>query len=211
MNSAWTIYHHDSPKQFQDIPPRPSRSMRNPDIPSSEFLLRMKESLAVLGAILAVIQPALFLSGIEVLGYLADGGIETLPTDREVLKVVANHWASPFSALSVINNRQTDIHRDLHSPKSCYDLLYTGGAYSNGRFDVPALGLRARYEPGTVVGLLARIFPHGAASVKGTRFCLVQYFKQDMLRKHPFFRWPFVPSIRELERLYCVPPTDDSD
>jgi hypothetical protein len=194
-------------EQMQDLSPRPSASLRDEKNGALDFLSRIRESLSVLGSVLAVIHPTLFVTGVEILGQLSDGIIPTSPTDVNILRKVLDLWATPFTALSIINNRQTDLHRDLASPLSCYDLLYTGGGYSNGRFEVPALGFRGRYDPGTMVALLASTFPHGVGRVEGSRVCLAHFFREDMLTRHPYYRTPKIPTLTSLMDLYCPPHT----
>ncbi|EAU89813.2 hypothetical protein CC1G_09395 [Coprinopsis cinerea okayama7 len=151
--STWPMAGHP------DGPWAPSANFKNPKGGGLSFLEMISESLAVLGAILAVIHPALFEAGVEVLSRLNSGYIEV--RDYDLLKQVLNHWSSPFTAFSVITNRQTDLHRDSLSPTDAFDMLYTSGDYDDGRFEVPGLGIRCRYDPGTVIALLTAVFEHG--------------------------------------------------
>jgi Oxygenase domain of the 2OGFeDO superfamily len=156
--------------------------------------------MAVIGSILALIHPALFESGLDVLSNLHSGNIHCPRQDllREVLTV----WASPFTAFSVINNRETPVHRDFCSPQFGYDLLYTGGFYEGGRLEIRGLGVRCRYEPGTIVALPSAVFPHGVAPVRGPRVCITQYMRSDILSRNPFYRAPNLPTSDLLHNLY---------
>jgi hypothetical protein len=90
-------------------------------------------------------------------------------------------WTSPFTAFSVIFNRETEVHRDGKGFAPFYDLIATVGRYTGGRFEVPGIGLRFRYDPGTLVGLCGKALEHGAAEVDGDRFCVVQFFHRKVL------------------------------
>ncbi|KAH6885995.1 hypothetical protein BKA70DRAFT_1444654 [Coprinopsis sp. MPI-PUGE-AT-0042] len=95
-----------------------------------QFLEHLSESLAVLGSILALVHPAMFESGLDVLAYLESKAI--VANHQPVLKKVLSAWTSPFTAFSVISNRETDMHCDPCSPQFGFDMLYTGGYNTNG-------------------------------------------------------------------------------
>jgi hypothetical protein len=97
-------------------------------------------------------------------------------------------WSSPFTAFSVISNRETEVHRDGKGFAPFYDLLATVGNYTGGRFEVPGIGLRFRYDPGTMMGLCGKALEHGVAEVDGDRFCVVQFFHRKVLE---FFQSDF--------------------
>ncbi|EAU83282.2 hypothetical protein CC1G_13154 [Coprinopsis cinerea okayama7 len=166
----------------------PSSTFLDPNQGGLDFLERISESLAVLGAILAAINPAQFEAGLDVLASLDAGIIKS--GNRELLQRVLKDWSTPFTAFSVVNNRDTEPHRDLKSPSWAYDLLYTDGFYIDGRLEVTSLGVRCRYNPGTVVALIASVFVHGIAPVQGSRVGISQFFRQVMVEQTPFSRLP---------------------
>ena len=61
---------------------------------------------SIVAAIYAVIQPDLFESGLTVFEKLADDARELDKTITDALRV----WATPFTGLSVILNRETISH-----------------------------------------------------------------------------------------------------
>jgi hypothetical protein len=178
----------------------PSANFRNTKELPFAFLQRISESLAVLGSVVALLHPALFESGLDALAQLH---AHSIPTDHSnILDEVLQSWTSPFTAFSVITNRQTDVHRDFCSPKYSYDLLYTGGFYDEGRLEIRGLGLRCRYEPGTIVALPSGIFPHGASSVSAPRVCIAQYMRSEVLERNPWYRPPVLPTDTTLHDVY---------
>ena len=73
------------------------------------------------------------------------------------------------------------MHRDGKGFAPFYDLIATVGNYTGGRFEVPGIGLRFRYDPGMMVGLCEKALEHGVAEVRGDWFCVVQFFHQKVL------------------------------
>src|SRR5271168_2301585 len=82
-------------------------------------------------------------------------------------------WSSPFTAFSIIYNRESEFHRDGKGFAPFYDLITTVGYYTGGRFEVPGIGLRFKYDPGTIMGLCGKVLGHSVAEVDGDRFCVV--------------------------------------
>src|SRR5271168_1211514 len=90
-------------------------------------------------------------------------------------------WSSPFTALSIISNWESKFHREGKGFAPFYDVVTTVGYYRGGRFEVPGIVLRFRYNPGTMMGLCGKALEHGAAAVDGDRFCVVQYCHRKVL------------------------------
>jgi len=63
-----------------------------------------------------------------------------------------------------------------------FDVLATFGEYTDGRMELPSLGVRLEYNPGTMVALAGRVVPHGVAESKGKRVCLA-YFMRDRVQE----------------------------
>jgi hypothetical protein len=141
----------------------------------------MAESFALMGATLALIHPSLFATGMDAMAKMAAGLVKCKEPDlvKEVMKV----WPLPFNAFSVISNRQTVPHRDVQGMLSNYDILTTFGSYNDGRFEVPALGMRFIYNPGTLVGISGKVLVHGVASVSGDRVCIASYFREKVMER----------------------------
>ena len=157
-----------------------SRSLRGwPHGPTVQYLREAQESLALIGAVLGVIHPRLAMQGLSILRGIQSGAIRNVATDS--LGPVRRLWPCPFTAFSIISNRETDLHRDGKGFTPYYDIITTLGHYSDGRFEVPGIGLRFQYNPGTIVGICGKALAHGVAEVDGIRYCLVQYFHRSVL------------------------------
>ncbi|KAF8835731.1 hypothetical protein BDN67DRAFT_912481, partial [Paxillus ammoniavirescens] len=68
-------------------------------------------------------------------------------------------WLTVFTAISVMHNRETPFHCDSKSAPQWYDLFLSVGSYTDVILELPALGIRAHYMPGTATlfsGLLLR-------------------------------------------------------
>ena len=157
-----------------------SQSLRGwPDAPTVQYLRNDHESLSLLGAVLALIHPQLAAIGLSVLRGFQKDLIRTSTTKH--LGPVKLLYPSPSTAFSIISNRETHLHRDGRGYSPYYDVVTTLGDYTNGRFEVPGIGLRFKYNPGTIVGICGKVLAHGVGEVDGDRFCLVQYFHRRVL------------------------------
>jgi hypothetical protein len=81
-------------------------------------------------------------------------------------------WASPFTAMSLVMNCQTPVHRDVHGCHPWMDLLLTHGPYQGCGMELPSLGIRLLYESGMAVGICGKVVPHAVSDCKGERACL---------------------------------------
>ena len=128
-----------------------------------QFLLNMSESFALMGATLALIHPSLFAAGMNAMAKTAAGLVTC--KEPELVKEVMKLWPLPFNTFSVISNRQTVSHCDVQGILSNYNLLATFGSYNDGCFEVPAVGLRFVYNPGTLIGISGKILLHRVGAV----------------------------------------------
>lgn len=143
-----------------------------------EWLGKSKEAFLLVGGILSIIQPELYKLGIQALERLHDN--PTLCKQPAELARILQHWYSPFSAISVISNRSTPLHRDTGGRPQWLDLLIAVGEYEHGRFELPGIGLNLKYDPGTAVAFSGKIFRHGARC-EGDRACIAFYMRDNVL------------------------------
>jgi hypothetical protein len=148
-------------------------------VPNIQLLRDTQEVMALMGGILSIIHPYLFKRGMDVWKAAHDYPWNFRNGERveQILKI----WATPFTAMSLISNRETPLHRDLKGGRNFFDAILTFGNYEEGRFQIPEAGLRFRYESGTVVFLESRSLEHGASPVLGERCCMVLFFRPLML------------------------------
>lgn len=143
-----------------------------------QWMTVMGDTFSLLGALTSILNPYVFNAGVEIIRT-----IHTTPEiiqKREMLPRILGAWSTPFTALSIMTNRQTPVHRDNGSGFTVNDLLTTIGPYSNGHLDMPSLGCRFRYNSGTIASFCGRLLTH-AASADGERLCIAQYLRESVL------------------------------
>jgi hypothetical protein len=138
----------------------------------------MENSNLLLGGVIGVMHPSTFSAGVKCIKAI-QSNIECI-AKSENLEEVLDVWTSPLIAASVINNRNTPVHRDNGATYCSMDFLTSTGSFTQGVFMVPGLGFRFLFKSGTLIGLLGRIVPHGA-DVSGERLCYAQYLREDVL------------------------------
>lgn len=143
---------------------------------ASAWVSAMEETNTLLGAVLGVIHPPTFNAGVNCIR-----NIEQSPeiAKRENLDDLLQVWTSPCVGVSVINNRNTPLHRDNGASYGSMDILSSVGHFYDARFMVPSLGYEFLFSSGTVFGLLGRIVPH-AAEATGERLCVAQYLRENI-------------------------------
>jgi hypothetical protein len=122
--------------------------------------------------LLGLVAPELFSAGMR-----AIETIKELHSDRPNIDL----WTSAFSAIGIIVNRETLTHRDAGGWRTCYDLLVAAGTYESAYLDVPDLGARIEYNPGTAVFITGKILRHAVTSWKGgERICYAHYMRNNV-------------------------------
>jgi hypothetical protein len=145
--------------------------------PAQEWLAAMRDTNSLIGAVAGLIHPATVYTGMRSIEAIAKNG---RIAKRENLEDLLAIWTSPFVAASLINNRDTPLHRDNGATYASMDILTSVGPFEYGRFMVPSLGLKFLFRSGTVIGLLGRVVPH-KAEVAGERLCYAQYLRENIL------------------------------
>src|SRR3977135_2024079 len=150
--------------------------LRNPL--AREWVQQTEETCSFLGGILSIINPAQYNAGIAYIE--AIGRTPERVAKRDHLEHLLNGWTSPYAACSLMNNRDSPLHRDNGGGYSSMDLLTSVGEYTDGRFFLPGLGVELWYASGSVVGIAGRVLRHGAKS-NGERLCIAQYLRENVL------------------------------
>ena len=138
----------------------------------------MEKSNLLLGGVIGAMNPSTFTAGVNCIKAIRSN-IECIAKSENLEDLLAV-WTSPLVAASVINNRNTPVHRDNGATYCSMDFLTSTGSFTKGVFMVPGLGYRFLFKSGTLIGLLGRIVPH-AADVSGERLCYAQYLREDVL------------------------------
>ena len=126
----------------------------------------------LIGGILSILHPELYSLGIDALRKLWHSSEDSDNPQR--LREILSIWYTPFSAVSVISNRTTPLHRDTYGRPEWLDILVALGKYEHGRISFPGLGFDYKYNSGTIVAFPGKIFQHGA-ECEGDRACIAFY------------------------------------
>ncbi|KAG1827503.1 uncharacterized protein BJ212DRAFT_1205901, partial [Suillus subaureus] len=70
-------------------------------------------------------------------------------------------WPSVFSGIKVIVNQETPHHWDLGASPSFYNLLVSLGKAHQAILNLPDLGAKLEYPPGTMIYTSGRVLEHG--------------------------------------------------
>ena len=148
--------------------PKPSTNFIKPA--ALDWLDAIAESNAILSAILVVMNPALYDAGWEM--------VKCLRATPEIDSHILSRWASIFSGISVISNRNTPAHQDGNSRWNWYEILATLESYQDCLLELPGVGISLKYSPGMVVGLLRNMLEHKVGDFEGDKVCYA-YFMRD--------------------------------
>lgn len=126
-------------------------------------------------------------------------------------------WCLPFTAVSVIANRESPLHRDTRAPIAAHDLLLSiGGMRSwpcrlgpatktNGRMHLPGLGVVLDYVSGSMVSINGKLVRHSVSESRNERVCLAFYLRESVLRTlgvtlPPWWEWIADDSSRSFKQ-----------
>ncbi|KAF8836298.1 hypothetical protein BDN67DRAFT_911476, partial [Paxillus ammoniavirescens] len=124
-----------------------------------EWLRDSETSFKLIDALLAAIHPELYRCSSAV--------HEHLLVDEEIadLHELIKAWPTVFTAISIVQNRETPFHRDSKLAPQWYDLFLSIGSYTDAILELPALGIRACYMPGTAALFSGLLLRHGVSAV----------------------------------------------
>lgn len=150
------------------------------DAAGGRWVNEMQESSALIGSILAVTHPELYKQGIEALTVLSGEGAKFVDNPDQLLQAL-KLWTSPFSALSVITNRNTPAHRDTKGRNEWLDFVVAlGEDDSIGIMTFPGLGISVGYNPGTIMAIAGKVIRHAADFEGGERACIAYYMRNKV-------------------------------
>lgn len=141
-----------------------------------QWLDAMHTPLAILNRIARVIHPDQYDIGGDALQRLQEnpGLLRTGVNAPAILK----SWVSIYTAIAIVSDRESPVHRDQKSPPAGMDLLSSVGNYSGCTMEWRNMGLRLDYRPGSVVAFSGKQMQHGVSSHIGQRICLAQYMRE---------------------------------
>lgn len=121
--------------------------------------------------------PDQYIEGLRNMSALQDMALSgDLPGIWDILQ----HWASVFTVLSIISNRETPYHRDPLSRGQWFNVLTSTGTYSTLRMSLSSLGMEVEYAPGVMLGISGKMVRHGVPRADGDRICLSWYMRESV-------------------------------
>jgi len=166
-----------------------SRPLKYNSAGAKRFLRDILEFQALIGGIICALHPAqycimrgaLIRAGHPQLKIAEGQTIEDWTLYREIL----GNWASGFTGLSVISQRETPFHRDGRSPCAMFDVLATFGRTIDPdiRAEFPGIGIRFHYNPGTMLLVLSKAIRHGVSVSKEERCCFAFFVRERILHQ----------------------------
>ncbi|KIM51973.1 hypothetical protein SCLCIDRAFT_142184, partial [Scleroderma citrinum Foug A] len=131
---------------------------------------------AMLSAALSIMHLPLYnagLHGMEVLSSWAEQNDKGMDDTLDI-------WSTVYTNISMITNWGTPLHRDPHSQSNWYDILVSVGEYKDCYLNIPTLGLKLEYSPGTIVAFSGCLLRHGVNKVDGHRCCFAYYMRDNI-------------------------------
>jgi hypothetical protein len=110
-------------------------------------------------------------------------GLEQLRKEPETASL-ASEWPSVFTGCAVVANRLTRPHRDHKAEQAWYDMLVSLGSFKSATLQLPELGLKLDYRPGTVVAFCGNVFTHSVDDWgEGDRLCYAFFMRRGVLSR----------------------------
>ncbi|VDC01775.1 unnamed protein product [Peniophora sp. CBMAI 1063] len=168
---------HEKPKEEIHVTADLGRSGSSPAAAQASARSWLDNSLvfgALMSAALAITHPEQYALARECLVRLS----RECPTLEDILEI----WPFAFNALAIVSNRATPTHRDRNSGDvDDYDGMCTIGGDDRVVIEFPGLGLRARYQSGTMVWTSCYMHLHSVSeSPDAERVAFAAYVKQSV-------------------------------
>lgn len=138
-----------------------------------ELLSLAQEPFAVMSGILSIAHPKQYDMAKEMKERLMESGQCTEALQR---------WPMVFTAISVITNRESPFHRDLHEGWQWFDLLLSFGPYKHAPLYMANFGVRIPNPPGTICLFGGRAILHGVRRVS-PRITLALYMRENIQKE----------------------------
>ena len=134
---------------------------------------QFREIGAILSGILRIMHPDQYRLGIQTLH-----AMERFSKVNRALK----QWPTLFSAIAIIANRASPMHREQKGHFQLFDVLLSVGGYNLAPLMVEPLGIQMKNGPGTLYGFSGRLCRHGVAFADGARICYALYMRPEIPR-----------------------------
>ncbi|OBZ77758.1 hypothetical protein A0H81_02872 [Grifola frondosa] len=167
LSAGWFQQGHKG----KSFPIEASASLRRFSGCSGAWMAAIAESNAVVSAMLRVMQPDLYHAGMRCLRQLRE---------EPQLREYVNRWTCVTTAVQIIANRKTPLHRDRAGRAAWMDILVTVGDYSGLRLKLPTLGMEVEYDPGSVVAICGMMLSHSVPPASGERACYAYFMSSEI-------------------------------
>lgn len=131
--------------------------------------------------------------------------------DKDRFKRLMKVWGTGFTGLSVISERETPLHHDGQNADWMYDLLVNISDHLDPdiQAELPGIGIRFRYNSGTVLAIQSKVIRHGVSLSNVDRYSLAFFMRAQvsewlgfahevMMSEKLFWKWL---SLNEPERV----------
>lgn len=190
--------------QYDGTPLQASSTLKDDFGGGMRFIRDIMDFQAIVGGVMSVLHPAQYCIMRAALIRAANPGKKN-PDGKPVspvhaiqdvdgLRRILRYWASGFTGLSVISQRESPFHRDGQSPMGMFDLLATIGRTidPNLRAELPGIGIRFQYNPGTLLSVLSKSVRHGVSASTEERYCLAFFMRERVLRQLGYDQHPWM-------------------
>jgi hypothetical protein len=126
---------------------------------------------------MAIMHPKMYATGREAIVRL--GKWAESRDDQDMLEVIAM-WPTIFNVASVMVNRVSPLHVDRNGRPQWFDLLLSIRHYSQLDFFLPMIGLRLRYNPGTILAFSRQLLEHGVGMANADRAAIALYMRDTV-------------------------------
>lgn len=131
---------------------------------------------------MAIMHPEMYHNAREMMIRLGRWAKTRPNNNKNEIGGVLEVWPNIFSVVSVMVNRATPVHFDKMGRPQFLDLLMTVGNYEELDMVVPTIGMRLRYNPGTILAMSGQLLMHGVGAVEGNRG-IVSFYMRDNVHK----------------------------
>ena len=137
----------------------------------------LQRSGVLVSAALRIMHPDLYWAGMETQVRLGEWASEYEMNDMyDHLKC----WTSVFNVLAVICNRQTPPHRDPKCRPEAFDLMTTAGKYQPVIMEFMNLGIKFKYDSGSMIASSCRLMRHRIDVEEGNRIVTAWYMRDSI-------------------------------
>ncbi|KAG1720445.1 hypothetical protein EDD22DRAFT_791165, partial [Suillus occidentalis] len=171
LSPAWFMQGHPAPK----FHPQVLATLK--EVEGRSFCQAMHRPAVLITAALRVMHPNLYWSSLAAklaLGLWADQNKSNEIGDR------LREWPSVFTALAIVCNRRSPMHRDPLSRPQWFNAMTTFSNYGVATIKMPNLGIESVYPTGSMVAGSGQIIRHGLEMADGNRTAWVWYMRDDV-------------------------------